>query len=63
MDGVVSKSTVTHPNKFTSENDISAYKTSHPGVKSFMFYFGANTTDNNQTISDITKRSKWLEKE
>jgi hypothetical protein len=28
-----------------------------------MFYFGANTTDNNQTISDITKRSKWLEKE
>jgi hypothetical protein len=61
MDGVVSKNTKTHPNRFTWENDISAYKTAHPSVKSFMFYFGANTKDNKQTIWDITKRSKWLE--
>ena len=63
MDGVASKNTKTHPNKFTSESDISAYKASHPNVKSFMFYFWANTTNNSQTIWDITKRSKWLEKE
>ena len=37
------------------------YKNNHPDVKSFMFYFWANTKDNKQTLSDIEQRSKWME--
>ncbi len=63
MDGSVWKSTLTHPNKFSSQNDVLAYKNTHPNIKSFMFYFGANTRDNNQTYSDIKQRSEWLQEE
>ena len=63
MDGAVWKSTVTHPNRFNSQNDVLAYKNTHPNIKSFMFYFGANTRDNNRTLSDIKNRSEWLQAE
>ena len=63
MDWAVWKSTLTHPNKFSSQNDVLAYKNTHPNIKSFMLYFGANTRDNNQTYSDIKQRSEWLQKE
>lgn len=63
MDWVEWKSTVTHPNRFNSQNDVLAYRNSHPNIKSFMFYFGVNTRDNAQTISDIKQRSEWLQAE
>ena len=63
MDGHVWKSTLTHPNKFSSQNDVLAYKNTHPNIKSFMFYFWANTRDNNQTYSDIKQRSERLQEE
>ena len=61
MDWIVWKNTQTHPNRFNSQNDVLAYKNSHPDVKSFMFYFWANNNNNQQTLSDIKKRSEWLE--
>lgn len=66
MDGVVWKNTRNHPTvKGLSDNQIKEklkqYKSNHPNVKSFMFYFGANNNNNQQTISDITKRSEWLQ--
>ena len=61
MDWVVWKNTLTHPRRFKSKNDVLAYKNSHSNIKSFMFYFGANNDNNQQTISDITKRSEWLQ--
>lgn len=63
MDWAVWKSTVTHPHRFKSQNDVLAYKNTHPKVKSFMFYFWANTRDNNRTLSDIKKWSEWLQTE
>jgi len=63
MDWVVWKSTVTHPRRFKSQNDVLAYKNTHPNVKSFMFYFWANSRDNNRTLSDIKQRSEWLQAE
>lgn len=63
MDGVVWKSTVTHPNRFNSQDDVLAYKNTHSNIKSFMFYFWANTRDNNRTLSDIKKWSEWMEVE
>ena len=45
--------TQTHPNRFNSLLDVQWYKAEHPNVKSFMFYFGANTRENNKTLSDI----------
>jgi hypothetical protein len=63
MDWVVWKSTVTHPNRFNSQNDVLAYKNTHPNIKSFMFYFWANTRDNDKTLSDIKQRSEWLQAE
>lgn len=61
MDWAIWKSTVTHPNRFNSQNDVLAYKNMHPNIKSFMFYFGANTRDNSKTLSDIKQRSEWLQ--
>ena len=61
MDWIVWKNTQTHPNRFNSQNDVLAYKNSHPDVKSFMFYFWSNNNNNQQTLSDIKKRSEWLE--
>ncbi len=63
MDWAEWKSTVTHPNRFNSQDDVLAYKNTHPKVKSFMFYFWANTRDNNRTLSDIKKWSEWLQSE
>ena len=63
MDGAAWKSTVTHPNRFNSQNDVLAYKNAHTNIKSFMFYFGVNTRDNNRTLSDIKQWSEWLEAE
>ena len=61
MDWVDWKTTVTHPDRFNSQGDVLAYKTTHPNVKSFVFYFWANTKDNDRTISDIKQRSEWLQ--
>ena len=63
MDGISWSTTTTHRNKFKSESDVKAYVKNHSGIKSFMFYFGVNTTDNNQTLSDIEKRWNWLKNE
>lgn len=60
MDGNIWKTTTTHPNRFKSESDVRKYVSNHPWLKSFMFYFGVNTKDNDQTLSDITKRWNWL---
>ena len=43
------------------END-KEYLARHSNIKSFMFYFWANTTSNNQTLSDIENRSKQMQK-
>lgn len=61
MDGVVWKSTVTHPRIFQSENDVVQYKNAHPNIKSFMFYFWANSRDNDRTVSDIKQWSEWMQ--
>ena len=61
MDGAIWKSTVTHKNRFNSKDDVLLYKNAHPNIKSFMFYFWANTRDNDKTYSDIKQRSEWLE--
>ncbi len=60
MDGAIWKNTRNHPHRFWSEKDVLSYKASHPNVKSFMFYFWANSHNNDQTISDITQWSTWL---
>ena len=57
------KNTQTHPNRFNSLLDVQWYKAEHPNVKSFMFYFGANTGENNKTLSDIKKWSEWFKEE
>ena len=61
MDWIESKNTQTHPNRFKSKEDVINYKNNHPDVKSFMFYFWANTKDNEQTLRDIEQRSNWME--
>ena len=61
MDWVESKNTQTHPRRFNSKQDVINYKNNHSEVKSFMFYFWANTQDNNQTLSDIRQRSEWMQ--
>ena len=61
MDGAIWKSTVTHKNRFNSKDDVLSYKNAHPNIKSFMFYFWANTRDNDTTYSDIKQRSEGLE--
>lgn len=66
MDGAVWKNTRNHPAvKDLSDNQIKEkfkqYKLDHPEIKSFMFYFGANNNNNQQTISDIKKRSERLQ--
>lgn len=63
MNWIEWKSTKTHPDRFKSQQDVKDYIKKHPWVKSFMFYFGANTTNNNQTLSDIEQRSEWFEQE
>ena len=63
MDWEESKNTQTHPRRFNSPLDVQQYKAEHQGVKSFMFYFWANTSDNAQTLADITKWSEWFEEE
>jgi len=60
MDWVVWKNTRNHPHRFNSKNDVLAYKNAHPNIKSFMLYFWANNTNNDQTKLDITQRSTWL---
>lgn len=61
MDWVEWKNTQNHPNRFKSKQDVINYKDNHPNIKSFMFYFWANTRDNNQTLKDIKQRSEWME--
>lgn len=66
MDGEVWKNTRNHPVvKDLSDEQIKQkfkqYKSDHPNIKSFMFYFWANNNNNQQTLSDIKKRSEWLE--
>ena len=61
MDWIEWKSTQNHPNRFKSKQDVIDYKNNHPDIKSFMFYFWANTRDNNQTLKDIKQRSEWME--
>lgn len=61
MDWVEWKNTKTHPRRFNSKQDVINYKNNHSEVKSFMFYFWANTQNNNQTLSDIRQRSKWMQ--
>ncbi len=63
MDWEESKNTQTHPRRFNSPLDVQQYKAEHQDVKSFMFYFWANTSDNAQTLADITKWSEWFEEE
>ena len=63
MDGEESKNTQTHPHRFNSPLDVQQYKAEHQGVRSFMFYFGANTSDNAQTLSDITRWSERFQEE
>lgn len=63
MDWEESKNTQTHPNRFNSLLDVQWYKAGHPNVKSFMFYFWANTNKNEQTLSDIKQRSEWFQEE
>ena len=60
MDWVVWKNTRNHPNRFNSKDDVLAYKKAHPNIKSFMLYFWANNTNNDQTKLDITQWSTWL---
>ena len=62
------KSTKNHPAVKDLEDDeikqkIKQYKLNHPEIKSFMFYFGGNTSDNDKTLADIKKWSGWLKKE
>ena len=61
MDWVEWKSTQTHPRKFKSKQDVINYKNNHSEVKSFMFYFWGNTSNNEQTLKDIKQRSEWME--
>ena len=61
MDWVEWKNTQNHPRRFNSKQDVINYKNSHTEVKSFMFYFWANTQNNNQTLSDIKQRSEWMQ--
>ena len=63
MNWIEWKSTKTHPDRFKSQQDVKNYVKNHLGIKSFMFYFGANTTNNNQTLSDIKQRSERFEQE
>jgi hypothetical protein len=60
MDWVEGKNTQNHPDRFKTKQDVENYKTQHPNVKSFVLYFGANTKNNTQTLSDIKKRSSRL---
>lgn len=61
MDWVEWKNTQNHPRRFTSKQDVIDYKNKHLDVKSFMFYFWANTRDNQQTLWDITQWWEWME--
>lgn len=63
MDWIEWKSTRTHQGRFKSQNDVHKYVTDNPNIKSFMFYFWANTQNNWQTLNDIKQRSEWLEAE
>jgi hypothetical protein len=57
------KSTITHPDKFNSKNDVKKYIQNNKWIKSFMFYFGWNTSNNKQTLSDIRQWSQWFQEE
>ena len=63
MDWVEAKNTQNHPNRFNSQLDVQWYKADNPNIRSFMFYFWANTKNNKQTLSDIKKWSEWLQEE
>ena len=58
-----SMNTQNHPDRFNSLLSVQSYKASHPNVKSFMFYFGANTQDNERTLSDIKQWSERFQEE
>ena len=63
MDWVEWKNTQNHPRRFTSKQDVINYKNNNSSIKSFMFYFWANTKNNTQTLSDIKQRSEWMQEE
>lgn len=63
MDWIESKNTQNHDHRFNSQLDVQWYVAEHPNIKSFMFYFGANTRNNKQTLSDIKKWGEWFAEE
>lgn len=63
MDWAEWKNTKTHPDRFKSQQDVKNYVKNNPWVKSFMFYFWWNTSNNKQTLADIEKWSGWFKQE
>lgn len=63
MNWIEWKNTTNHPDRFNSQEDVRNYAKNHPWVKSFLLYFGGNTSNNKKTLSDIEKWSKWLKNE
>ena len=60
IDWISWKETTTHPHRFKSEQDVINYKIANPNIKSFVLYFGWNTSNNDQTIKDIEQWALWL---
>jgi len=60
IDWISWKETTTHPHRFKSEQDVINYKKANPNIKSFVLYFGWNTSNNDQTIKDIEQWALWL---
>lgn len=60
LNWIESKNTKNHPNRFKSKDDVDNYIKNNPWIKSFMFYFGWNTSDNKQTLWDIQKWALWF---
>lgn len=55
-------STTTHIMKFKSEGHVKQYAEKNPHIKSFVLYFGWNTSNNEQTLNDLKNRAEWLSK-
>jgi len=60
LNWVESKNTKNHPDRFKSKDDVVNYIKNNPWIKSFMFYFGWNTSNNKQTLWDINKWAWWF---
>lgn len=55
-------STTTHIMKFKSEEHVMKYHKNNPHIKSFVLYFGWNTSNNEQTLSDLKNWAERLSK-